>query len=210
MDEIPQEYIDALKLEMEADLSGSLIKHQVYKDRIRALSKTSNDTLITVKSPTSLELKMIADKIDDCISIVNSAMEYGVVPNLFAYGYWRMMNYKHSVADDSMEKDVAAAIMTSIRGLFDDIWASKHGENQLEKRDAIATEIYKSPDSSFDILREAYVDIANLPTSAQYDLEVIAAAISIVKYLITSRAFIFDAHIMKQVDDTGSYMPLGN
>lgn len=210
MDEIPQEYIDALKLEMEADLSGSLIKHQVYKDRIRALSKTSNDTLITVKSPTSLELKMTADKIDDCISIVNSAMEYGVVPNLFAYGYWRMMNYKHSVADDSMEKDVAAAIMTSIRGLFDDIWASKHGENQLEKRDAIATEIYKSPDSSFDILREAYVDIANLPTSAQYDLEVIAAAISIVKYLITSRAFIFDAHIMKQVDDTGSYMPLGN
>jgi hypothetical protein len=195
---------------MAADLSGSLVKHQIYKDRIRALSNSSNDTMITVKSPTSLELKLISDKIDDCISIVNSAMEYGIVPNLFSYGYWRLMNYKHEVEDDSMEKDVTNAIMESIKGLFADIWASKHGEEQLDKRDAIANEIYKSPDSSFDILKEAYVDPVNLPTSAQYDLEVIAASISIVKYLITSRAFIFDAHIMKQVDDTGTYMPLGN
>ena len=208
MKEVPTQYIESLKLEMEADLSGSLVKHQVYKDRIRALSKASNDTMITVKSPTSVELKLIADKIDDCISIVNSAMEYGVVPNLFAYGYWKLMNYKHSVPDESMEKDVADAIMKSIRGLFADIWASKHGEEFLEKRDTIEDEIYKSPTSSFDILKEAYVNISDLPTSAQYDLEVIAAAISIVKYLITSRALIFDAHIMKQVDDTGSYMPL--
>ena len=210
MNEIPTNYISALKLEMEADLSGSLVKHQIYKDRIRALSKASNDTMITVKSPTSLELKLIADKIDDCISIVNSAMEYGVVPNLFSYGYWRMMNYKHSVPSESMEKDVANAIMESIKGLFNDIWSSKHGDEQTDKRNAIADEIYKSPDASFDILKEAYVDTVELPTSAQYDLEVIAASISIVKYLITSRALIFDAHIMKQVDDTGTYMPLGN
>jgi hypothetical protein len=209
MDEIPDKYIEALKFEMETDTTKSMVKHQLYKDRIRALSKQSKDSLITVHASSSLESKMIADKIDDCISIVNSAMEYGIVPNMLVYGYWRIMRYKHSLDDKlEMEKNVATAIMESIKGLFKDIWSSKHGDQQNAKCDAIMKDLYDSPNNGFDITKEAFVDITTLPTSAQYDLEVIAASISIVKYLLTSRALIFDAHILKPVDDTGRYTPM--
>ena len=209
MDEIPDKYIEALQFEMETDTTKSMVKHQVYKDRIRALSKQSKDSLITVHASSSLESKMIADKIDDCISIVNSAMEYGIVPNMLVYGYWRIMRYKHSLDDKlEMEKNVATAIMESIKGLFKDIWSSKHGDQQNAKCDAIMKDLYDSPNNGFDITKEAFVDTNILPTSAQYDLEVIAASISIVKYLLTSRALIFDAHILKPVDDTGRYTPM--
>jgi len=209
MDEIPDKYIEALQFEMETDTTKSMVKHQLYKDRIRALSKQSKDSLITVHASSSLESKMIADKIDDCISIVNSAMEYGIVPNMLVYGYWRIMRYKHSLDDKlEMEKNVATAIMESIKGLFKDIWSSKHGDQQNAKCDAIMKDLYDSPNNGFDITKEAFVDITTLPTSAQYDLEVIAASISIVKYLLTSRALIFDAHILKPVDDTGRYTPM--
>ena len=59
--------------------------------------------------------------------------------------------------------------------------------------------------SSFDIVKERFVSSKKLPTSTQYDLEVISAAISIVKYLLTSRALVFDAHLMTPVNDVGSY-----
>ncbi len=104
--------------------------------------------------------------------------------------------------------DAADAIMTALKGLFNDIWKSKHGNEFLEKRDQIAKQLYASPTYSFDIIKESFVSSDVLPTSAQYDLEVIAAAISIVKYLLTSCALIFDAFIMKPVDDTGSYKPI--
>lgn len=204
---IPEQYIKNLEAEMDADLSGSMVRHQLYKDRIRALSCNSNDTLITVKSSSSLELKMISDKIDDCISIVNSSLEYGIVPNMFSYGYWRIMLYKHEHGDE-MTSAVADSIMKSIRGLFEDIWQSKHGLEYQDKQVAIANELYSKPTDSFDIIRETYAPIEALPTSAQYDLEVIAAAISIVKYLLSSRALVFDAHLLKQVDDTGTYQQL--
>ncbi len=209
MKEPPTKYIEGLKYEMSADTSKSMVKAQIYKDRIRALTNQSKDTLITVNASSSLESKMIADKIDDCLSIVNSAMEYGIVPNMLTYGYWRIMRYKHSLDEkQDMEKNVASAIMESIKGLFADIWASKHGEDQLQKRDAIMNDLYDKPSMGFDIMKEAFVDTNILPTSAQYDLEVIAASISIVKYLLTSRALIFDAHILPTVDDTGRYRPL--
>lgn len=209
MEKIPEEYIKSLTFDMETDLSGSMVKHQIYKDRIRALSNLSKDTMITVRASTSLELKMISDKIDDCLSIVKSAMEYGIVPNMFVYGYWRIMRYKHSLDEkDDMERNVANAIMSSIKGLFGDIWASKHGDSMDQKRDAIMNGLYDDPNNGFDIVKEAYVPTQELPTSSQYDLEVITAAISIVKYLLTSRALIFDAFILKPVDDTGRYTPM--
>ena len=55
-------------------------------------------------------------------------------------------------------------------------------------------QFYTSEDKySFDIVSEEMIDYTKYPTSAQYDIEVLAAAISIVKYLLTSRSFIFDA-----------------
>ena len=59
--------------------------------------------------------------------------------------------------------------------------------------------------TSFDIISETACNIEDLPTSSQYDLEVIAASISIVKYLLTSRALIFDAHLMTPQGDQGHY-----
>ena len=45
---------------------------------------------------------------------------------------------------------------------------------------------------SFDVVTGLLLPYEELPTSPQYDIEVIVAAISIVKYLITSRSFIFE------------------
>lgn len=211
MDEVPTQYIEALKMEMEADLSGSMVKHQLYKDRIRALSNTADDTMITVKASSQLELKMLVDKIDDCLSIVKSALEYGIVPNMLVYGYLRIKKYVEQSEDPQVET-VGKDIMESIKGLFYDIWTSKHGDLQKEKADAIADELYDNDEVAnvgFDIIRERYMNVEELPTSAQYDLEVIAAGIAIVKYLLTSRAMIFDSNILKPVDDTGKFMPLG-
>lgn len=212
MPEIPSQYIETLKYDMERDQSGSLVKQQVYKARIKALSNTAKDTLITVTANSSIEMKVVTDKIDDCISIVNSAMTYGIVPNLFSYGYRRMAQYRdlHESDNDSLAYDAAGAIMNSIAGLFSDIWKIKHGDTQNEKHNAIEKDIYigDPTDYSFDVIIEGFVPIEKLPTSAQYDLEVIAASISIVKYLLTAGALVFDAHFMKPVDDTGTYRPL--
>ena len=57
---------------------------------------------------------------------------------------------------------------------------------------------------SFDIITEKSVDSASLATSAQYDIEVIIAAISIVKYLITSKALIFNSTLLQQYKDIPS------
>lgn len=209
MDEIPTHHIEVVEHDREVDQSTSLTKMQWYDDRIRALSNKSKDTLVTVYATSSLEKKMVADKIDDCVSIINSAMSYGIVPNLFVYGYYRMSEYIKACNEDKDTLKIAAAeaIMHSIEGLFKDIWTSKHG-NEYEKKCAdISKQLYTdSPNfESFNIIKEGFVPTEELPTSAQYDLEVIAAAISIVKYLLTSNALVFDAYIMKPVDDTGKY-----
>jgi hypothetical protein len=206
---IPKQRIEVVKHDRDVDMSTSLTKMQWYEDRIKALSNASRDTLVTVYATSTLEKKMVGDKIDDCVSIVNSAMTYGVVPNLFAYGYWRMLRYIDmcNEHDDTLKTDAASAIIAAIRGLFDDVWYSKHGDRYDEKRDQIAESFYDeaSDVESFDIIKERFIPADHLPTSAQYDLEVLAAAISIVKYLLTSNALVFDAFIMKQVDDTGHY-----
>ena len=209
MPKIPTDHIDVVKHERDADPSTSLTKGQWYDDRIKALSNKSHDTLVTVYATSTLEKKMVGDKIDDCVSIINSAMTYGVVPNLFAYGWWRMAKYFDEYCDenDTLSEDVSNAILAAIVGLFHDVWKSKHGNEHDKKRDDIAASMYNGTDriESFDVIKEGFIPTAQLPTSAQYDLEVMAAAISIVKYLLTSNALVFDAYIMKPVDDTGKY-----
>ena len=207
--ESPKDYITNLELEMKKELSKSYIKTQDYLDRIRALSLTSHDTLIKVKAGTSLEVKMICDKIDDCISIVNSALNNGIVPNMLLYAYTRMSKINKYEDPNSLTCQVASAIMNSIVGLFKDVWTSKYGETEEEKFKEISHKFYNEEWLSYNIIDEKFVTVEELPTSTQYDLEVVVAAISIVKYLLTSRALIFDAHLMTSHGDQGHYQQMG-
>lgn len=208
--EKPEEYINKLYMEMKKDLSHSYITQKSFMDRIKALSLESQDTLITVKAGTSLELKMITDKIDDCVSIVNSALSTGIVPNMLAYAYYRMNNISLQAfsKDEQLLCDVAGSIMTSIGNLFNIVWGSKYENSDKDSKEceAIKDNLYIiKRNSSYDIISDSFVDVTTLPTSAQYDLEVVVASISIVKYLLTSRALVFDAHLMTPVDDQGHF-----
>lgn len=199
----PEEYIKLLKFEMENEKSKSYVKKQAYAERIKALEMKTKDAQITVRCGTSLEAKMIMDKIDDCTAIVSSAINSGIVPNLLNYAYHRVSGI--TCAGDDKGEEVIEAIKISISELFDDIWRSKYlGENG-EKLMEFKEHFYKSTGLSFNILKDTFVKAEELPTSAQYDLEVVVAAISIVKYLLTSRALIFDAHILPPVNDSGYY-----
>ena len=209
IDALPLDYIEKLRAEMNNDISGSMMANGVYKARLHALQCDANDTIIKVRSASPMELKMIVDKIEDCISIANSALQYGVIPNLFTYGYWRINTYQEQYKDDPIVESVCNAIKVAITGLFDDIFKSKHLNKFEEKREVIKKQIYSLPTTSFDIIKEAYTPIEEFPTSSQYDLEVISATIEIVKYLLTSRAMIFDAQLLKPVDDTGHYQLIG-
>lgn len=210
MPEIPTAYIENLKKEMEADTSDSLSRAYIYKERIRALSNTAKDTIISVKTMNSLEQKMLGDKIDDCLHIVNSAIEFGIVPNLFIYGVHRINEAQSACEPDSLKYDVLGAISKSLQGLFADIWHSKHDEYQEPKMEAIQKELYGTDNStmSFDVVREAYISLEQMPTSSQYDLEVIAATIEIVKYLLDSRACVFGIQLFQSPGDTGHYSAL--
>jgi len=205
----PIEYIEKLEKEMDKDLSHSYIKRKSYLNRINALSLSSKDTLVTVKAGTSLELKMITDKIDDCVSIVNSALETGIVPNMFVYAYKRLKPRDYPDDYKSLLSLTKSAICDSIKGLFADIWESKYGDESTcsVMFDSKCETLYdvNEENKSYDIMNDQFVEVEHLPTSAQYDLEVVVAAISIVKYLITSKAFVFDAHLMTPVGDQGRY-----
>lgn len=200
----PVDYIEDLKYEMKKDLSKSIAKRRDYEDRIRALSLTVKDTSITVKAGTSLEVKMISDKIDDCACIIKSAVDNGIVPNMLSYANYRIGRIQN-ITEDGLTKHVCKGIIDAIHGLFNDVWASKFGEVNDDCEDT-CFELYEQSSGkakSYDIIKDEFVDIKELPTSSQYDLEVVVAAISIVKYLLTSRAFIFDAFLMKPHGDRG-------
>jgi hypothetical protein len=203
----PERYIELLEAEWQADTTNSYVKKQDFMDRIKSLSMTSQDTIVIVKCGTSLEAKMIMDKIDDCTSIINSAINSGVVPNLLSYAHYRMNGYGNGSGPLTIR--VANEIADSITGLFADIWRSKYGdidEESAAQASSIINAFYESKcTTSYDIINDKFVDVNTLPTSAQYDLEVVVAAISIVKYLLTSRALIFDAHILTTVKDDGHY-----
>lgn len=194
-------YIEKLKDEMYADISNSIISHEKYSERIKALQMDSRDTLITCSGTSSLEMSMIMDKIADCIAIVNSAYKYGTVPNLLAYGY-SIIDKAYKVNKNEMSKKVLKAILNSIEKLFTFIHVSKYAtiENLFS---SISKETYEKRiydfyhqeelTKSFNVINEQMVDYGMFPTSAEYDREVLVAAISIVKYLITSKSLIYDA-----------------
>ena len=202
----PTMHKELLKKEMEDSPSQSIARHKAYTDRIYALENLGPSSLVTLTTPSSLESKVISDKIDDCLAIVRSACDYGIVPNLLTYGYNRIKRYKDDASDELID-GICDAIMRSITGLFTDVWTSKHLDSFEEKRNQISTQLYGQQEESFDILGERFIPREELPTSAQYDLEVISAAISIVKYLLTSKAMIFTSAMMKPVTDSGRYVP---
>jgi chaperonin GroEL (HSP60 family) len=213
----PEEYIK--KLQVEHDNETSYVKQTLLNDRINALSLGQRDTIIRVKAGTQLELKMINDKIDDCVAIVKSAFDHGVVPNMLWYGCERISRInvrerrKHDYSGISeLTMKVCTAIEESIEELCGDIWHSKYNDpddkSQETKLKILRKKFYtsESPDYSFDIITDGLVDMVELPTSAQYDLEVLVATLSIVKYLLTSRALIFDAFLLQPQGDQGHFV----
>jgi hypothetical protein len=162
---------------------------------------------------------MINDKIDDCVAIVKSAFDHGVVPNMLWYGCERISRInvrerrKHDYSGISeLTMKVCTAIEESIEELCGDIWHSKYNDpddkSQETKLKILRKKFYtsESPDYSFDIITDGLVDMVELPTSAQYDLEVLVATLSIVKYLLTSRALIFDAFLLQPQGDQGHFV----
>ena len=199
------DYIDKLKYQL--DNEKSYVKASEIQSRIDSLEMKSSDTLIIVKCSSSLEAKLIKDKIDDCVSIAKSAYKYGIVPNLFKYVYNRMKEYSASSMSD-LTIAVADSIRQAISGVFADIWTSKYGDKKQDMRESIMSDIYNDEsryDMSYDIVYNNFHSMSTIPTSSQYDLEVVAASLSIVKYLLTGRALIFDAHILPTVVDDGHY-----
>lgn len=194
----PTSYIDKLKYELKTDLTKSIAKRNHYRERITALEMKAQDTILTVKAPSSLEAKLLADKIDDCVSIINSAAENGVVPNLLKYAYVKLDTLKTDNKND-LKNNIINMMELSIKGLFEDIWISKHGNEEVLSQEMISMEFYENDfNTSFDIITEEFTAVERFCTSAQYDIEVIAAAISIVKYLISSKALVFDASLISR------------
>jgi chaperonin GroEL (HSP60 family) len=210
----PETYIRDLTIEMEQE--KSFVHKTLLKNRIKALSLKQKDTIVTVKAATSLELKMISDKIDDCVCIAQSAFEYGIVPNLLYYADERMDQIHDSIVsitvgeDGKFAQSVVSEIQLAIEELFKDIWNSKYkgyDENEIPDAYPAMAEFFGQDYSglSYDILEDDFVPCDKLPTSAQYDIEVLIASLSIVKYLLTSRAFIFDSFLMTPQGDQGHF-----
>lgn len=205
--EPPEDYITKLFLDYQNE--KSYVKQTLLDERVRALKMDTSDALITVKAESSLEMKMISDKIDDCIHIARSAFNYGVVPNLLWYGFDRVL--RHTPSDDQFSRKIHEAIEKSILELSDDIYYSKHANPSNEEKDLWEKQkdlFYLNDHGahSFDIINDETVDRNYLPTSAQYDMEILIASISIVKYLLSSRALIFDAFLMTPQGDQGHFV----
>lgn len=199
----PTEYIEKLRKEMDYNLEKSYESKKDYLNRLRALSMNSiGDKVLKLQGSNPLELKLISDKIDDCTSIIDSAIMAGVVPNMLKYGYTRLRAIDSEAEigiDEDLSEKIISAMMKSIEGLFIDVWRSKYGAEKDIEGLNVCAEFYDSNEmNSYDIISEKQVSYDKFPTSAQYDLEVIVASISIVKYLLTSGAFVFDAQLLNQ------------
>lgn len=213
---VPTDYINHLQIEKE--IEKSYVKQTLLSDRIKALQLQQKDTLVRVKAGTNLELKMITDKIDDCVSITKSALDHGIVPNMLWYADERISSInvdalsKIGADEDSNQVRlthlVCDALEQSIEELCEDIWKSKHANNLKEEFAALKEKFYTSekPKWCFDIISDKLGKVYELPTSAQYDLEVLVATLSIVKYLLTSRALIFDAFLLQPQGDQGHFV----
>ena len=196
-------YIESLNAELSNDPNHSYIKISEHRKRVKAIEMNSEDTLLTVKAGSSLEAKMIMDKIDDCIHIVESGLDSGIVPNLFRYVYDRVGNIQKS-SDNEFMKSICAGIAGAITELFEDIWYSKYNSfDNCDEHEEI--HYHNEAYTSFNVITEEHTNLEQFSTSAQYDLEVVVASIAIVKYLLTSKAFIFDANLLQPVTDEGHY-----
>jgi hypothetical protein len=208
--ESPEEYVDVLQIKYSNEKSYA--KRTLLNDRIRALHMKAKDSIITVRAESTLEQKLLSDKLDDCIAIAKSALEYGVVPNMLWYGYQRIIRLNDGEDHElQLTYKILDAIAGSIKELADDIWYSKHNKpNDAEivewntKRNSLYDKMIEG-ESSYDIINDEFTDMRTLPTSAQYDMEIIVASISIVKYILSARALIFDAHLMQQQGDNGHF-----
>lgn len=209
------DYAETLKFEMKSDLSKSITKKSIWESRINACLLKDKDTLFKIKTGNRLQAKLIVDKIADCCSIIKSAVDNGVTPNLLSYGHVRMrkideMYNELGANDKSLTSQICKRIITAIEGLFDDIWYSKYGdEADIIIRDKFKNDFYYNnpPVNSFDIVSEKLCGYEHFPTSAQYDIEVLVAGIAIVKYMLTSKAFIFDSCLLKPHGDKGYVDP---
>lgn len=201
----PTEYIEALNIDMMNDDSST--RRKLMKERIDALAMGKQDTTINLTTSNSLEDKMIVDKINDCLSIINSAYEHGCVPNLFKYAHTVLNMYKTM---DDRTKNVVDSIIKAIEGIFTDVWISKYGENTSMDSlcDDRCKEFYANYNNSYDIINDDFVDIESLATSVQYDIEAICATLEIVKFLLTSRGLIFDSCLLQMHGDKGTYVPV--
>lgn len=213
------EYAETLKFEMQSDLEKSVIKKGIWEGRINACLLRDKDTLFKIKTGNRLQAKLIVDKITDCCSIIKSAVDNGVTPNLLLYGYIRMNRLAELFKSNerSLASDICNGICKAIEGLFDDIWYSKYGDIENEdtrKANETGREICKDnfyngegAECSFDIVTEQLKSYEEFPTSSQYDIEVLVAGITIVKYMLTSKAFIFDSCLLQPHGDKGYMDP---
>lgn len=202
--ESPTSYIAEVEAQRKAETRKSMVVDFSYDKRLKALRMDCPDTNLKFHSSNSLEQRIVCDKLQDCICIVESAVQYGIAPNQFAYGMTRLKEYIDNDNEDQV-KEIASAIFEAICDMSRIIWRSKYGENQDEIIDAINEKrlrIYQS----FDVVDETWKAVDDLPTSAQYDMEVISAAISIVKYLLTSRGLVFGSHLLTMHGDKGRYV----
>jgi hypothetical protein len=86
------------------------------------------------------------------------------------------------------------------------IYTSKYGSDfNLEDYNTLicALDTYYT---SYDVIKDDVSTSSKFCTSTQYDLEVLRASISIVKYLLTTKAFIFDAGLTPKQLPNG-YIP---
>lgn len=206
-DAVPTTYIERVKEERDKDLNRSMTSMKKYNDRIKALSLTNKDTLLTITASSTLECKMLVDKIDDCVCVAESAFEHGTVPNLLQYAYKRIAE----CADPQMGEMfgvVCGCIHTAIQNLAVNLFMSKIGDKSCCAE--LGDKLFHQPPTrvSYNLVTDEYVDASMLPTSAQYDLEVVTAAISIVKYLLTSRALVFDANLIQPMGDDSFYQKM--
>ena len=213
--EPPVDYIK--QLEYERDNSKSFVQKTLINDRINDVSMKTKDSIIKVHAGTRLELTMVEDRIEDCRLIVKSALDHGVVPNMFWYGNKRINDIEASIATTDTANDeykyalarkVCEAIKSSIKELANDVWDSKHCGKMQEEFEALINMFYdsKKPLFSFDVISDKLIPMNSLPTSSQYDIEVLVATLSIVKYLLTVRALIFDGYLLQSHGDQGHFV----
>jgi len=211
----PDEYTELLRIAYSHEKSYA--KRTLLNDRINALEMKTKDSIISVTAESTLEQKLLSDKLDDCVAIAKSALEYGVVPNMLRYGFKRTFRvFFNNEDEDSLEWKITQAICDSIEDLADDIWKSKYKSPTEESKEKWIRQqrayFYHTEklEQSYDIITDALLPTEELPTSAQYDMEILIASISIVKYILSARALIFDAHLVQPQGDDGHFQFMGD